>query len=62
VISKSNIEYHAGKEPNEKKRKTTDEEDEDDDDFNMEFVKWFGDDSIPVGAILTEQVFPDAFE
>ncbi|CAO3589199.1 unnamed protein product [Absidia cylindrospora] len=58
VISKSVIEYHAGKEPTEKP-KTDDDED---DQYIVHFLQWFGDESIPAGVVLTEEIFPAAID
>ncbi|KAI8059564.1 hypothetical protein BC940DRAFT_313413 [Gongronella butleri] len=58
VISKANVEYHSGKEPNNKKRKG----DDIDADLDFNFLQWFSDDSIPLGALLTEEVFPGALD
>ncbi|CAO3592995.1 unnamed protein product [Absidia cylindrospora] len=58
VISKSTIEYHAGKEPNNKRKAGEVKED----DFDISFLKWFGDESIPTGVVLTEEIFPAAID
>ncbi|KAI8097752.1 uncharacterized protein BX664DRAFT_356962 [Halteromyces radiatus] len=60
VISKSTIEYHEGKEPSKKRK--AEEEEEEDEDFLVGFVRWFGDETIPYGVALTEDVFPAALE
>ncbi|KAL9557252.1 hypothetical protein MBANPS3_001483 [Mucor bainieri] len=60
TISKTTIEYHENKGPNNK-RKAKDE-DEDEDDFNYSFVDWFGDDDVRTGIILAEDIFPSAIE
>ncbi|CAO3634730.1 unnamed protein product [Cunninghamella blakesleeana] len=65
VISKSTIEYHSGKETNDKKRKKTEDEDEDEDDFTTSLLEWFGDDSedsVQFGALLADEIFPAALE
>ncbi|KAG2201500.1 hypothetical protein INT46_007773 [Mucor plumbeus] len=60
TISKTAIEYHENKGPNNK-RKASDN-DEEDDDFNVSFVDWFGDDDVRAGIILSEDIFPSAVE
>ncbi|KAI8992125.1 hypothetical protein BDF20DRAFT_88533 [Mycotypha africana] len=59
VISKSTIDYHENKAPNQKKRKAND----DDDDFDgMEFLDWFSNDDARMGILLTEDIFPNALD
>ncbi|ORX48806.1 hypothetical protein DM01DRAFT_1409711 [Hesseltinella vesiculosa] len=61
VLSKTKVEYHSGKEPTDKKKRKAADMD-DDDDFDFNFIQWFADDSIPVGAMLSEDIFPRALE
>lgn len=58
TISKTTIEYHENKGPNNKRKAS----DDDDDDFNVSFVDWFGDDDVRAGIILSEDIFPSAVE
>lgn len=46
VISKTTIEYHDGKKPNNKRKA-------DEDDFAISLLDWFGDDDVRTGIILT---------
>lgn len=61
TISKTTIEYHENKGPNNK-RKAKDAEEEDEDDFNVSFIDWFGDDDVRTGIILAEDIFPNAID
>ncbi|CAO3669123.1 unnamed protein product [Rhizopus stolonifer] len=58
LISKSTIEYHADKTSNKRKADAL----EDDGFFNHSFLEWFGDEEIDVGAILTDEIFPNAVD
>ncbi|GAA5795835.1 hypothetical protein HPULCUR_001197 [Helicostylum pulchrum] len=57
VISKTTIEYHENKAPNNKRKA-----DQDEDDFAVSFIEWFGDDDVRVGDMISEDIFPNAVD
>ncbi|KAI8143808.1 hypothetical protein BJV82DRAFT_609525 [Fennellomyces sp. T-0311] len=56
ILSKSTIDYHPGKAPNNKRKA------DDDDGPVFSFVEFFGNDDTAVGNLLSDDIFPGALE